>query len=242
MELLYPPCCPICDQVLPFYGAGICPDCEKKLPWVTEPFCMKCGKPVAKEEEEFCEDCRRVSHFFDCGRAAFLYTGLMRQSVGRMKFQNRRDYLDFYADSMVRAGGEFLKSRDPEVIVPIPMHWKKRAKRGYNQAELLAERISCLTGIPCRKHLLRCVRMAGDQKALGREERMENLSGTFAFSGGKEPVPERVLLVDDIYTTGSTLDEASRVLRGAGVLKIFFLVLCTGKGKKPLHAPESVLY
>ncbi len=202
---------------------------------------MKCGKPVA-EEEEFCEDCLKYRHLFDCGRAAFLYNSLMRQSVGRMKFQNRRDYLDFYASSMVRASESYLSDWRPEIIVPIPMHPKKRAKRGYNQAELLAKRISRLTGIPCESHLLICVRLAGDQKELSREKRQMNLRGTFACSEKAGSVPERVLLVDDIYTTGSTLDEAARALRRVGVRKVFFLVLCTGKGKKYLHAPESVLY
>ncbi|MCD8348427.1 MAG: double zinc ribbon domain-containing protein [Lachnospiraceae bacterium] len=218
----------------------VCEDCRGKLPWVSEPACMKCGKPVGSPEREFCEDCERTLHLFDQGRAAFTYSGSMRKSVYRMKFQNRRDYLDFYAEAMVYAGERHLCFWRPEVIVPVPMHWKKRAARGYNQSELLAVRISRLTGIPCERKLLRCVRYTGDQKELGRNERLRNLRGSFEVCSPNRL--NRILLVDDVYTTGSTMDEAARALRAAGARQLFFLVLCTGKGKKSLHDTKSVLY
>jgi len=230
VQFLYPPRCPLCDMVIPIERSpAVCDACRGKLPWVTEPACMRCGKPVGSPEREFCEDCERTQHLFEQGRAAFTYSGAMRKSVYRMKFQNRRDYLDFYAEAMVRAGKSYLSYWQPEVIVPVPMHWRKRMARGYNQAELLAERISRLTGIPCERKLLRCVRYTGDQKELGRNERLWNLRGSFEVNA---PVPCRILLVDDVYTTGSTMDEAARALRAAGARRVFFLVLCTGKGKK----------
>lgn len=215
---------------------------------------MKCGKPVGSSETEFCRDCARTSHLFDQGRAAFTYTGAMRHSVYRMKAQNRRDYLDFYAAAMVRAGSRYLEAWRPEVIVPIPMHWKKRAARGYNQSELLAVRISRLTGIPCDRKLLRCVRYTGVQKELGREERLRNLRGSFEVRFPAEGLcrperrndppdagqrmPARVLLIDDVYTTGSTMDEAARALRAAGVRQIFFLMLCTGAADRESIHPS----
>lgn len=247
IRLLYPPRCPLCDQIRPIRvspGSLVCEDCREKLPWAAEPLCMKCGKPVGVPEREFCEDCESAGHLFEQGRAAFTYSGLIRKSVYRMKFQNRRDYLDFYAYAMVLAGEQYLRYWRPEVLVPVPMHWKKRAARGYNQAELLAERISRLTGIPCERKLLRCVHYTGDQKELGRRERLRNLRGCFevCLPGKRAFVPLRILLIDDVYTTGSTLDEAARVLREAGAQHLFFLVLCTGKGKKSLHDTKSVLY
>ncbi|MCD7820469.1 MAG: ComF family protein [Lachnospiraceae bacterium] len=256
MKLLYPQRCPFCDCILTGRQKDrkqVCEKCREKLPWVTEPACMKCGKPVESPEKEFCEDCSRTKHLFDRGRAAFTYTGLVRGSVYRMKFQNRRDYLDFYAEAIVCVGGKYLRIWRPEVIVPIPMHWRKRAARGYNQSELLAGKISRITGIPCERKLLRCGRFTGSQKELGRRERTKNLRGSFFVSPEKKAglinsgrenrkLPSSVLLVDDVYTTGSTMDEAARALREAGVRQIFFFVLCTGKGKKSLHEPKSVLY
>jgi len=203
---------------------------------------MKCGKPTGNSRLEFCRDCARMDHLFDCGRAAFAYTGQIRRSVYRMKFQNRRDYLDFFAEAMTAVGEPYLRLWRPERIVPIPMHVRKRAARGYNQAELLAEKISRLTGIPCDKKLLQCVRYTDSQKELGRSGRLKNLRGSFearppedlaypgysGYLGQPGYLPESVLLVDDVYTTGSTMDEAARALKAAGVRRVFFLVLCTG--------------
>ncbi len=228
--MLYPPRCPICDAVLPISGGLICADCREHLPWVKNP-CMKCGKPVESARIEYCPDCRRMPHLFTEGRAAFSYTGGMRSSVYRMKAENRRDYLDFYAASMVGACRTELERWRPQLIVPIPMHAKKRAARGFNQAELLAAKISRLSGIPCKKRALRSVRETPNQKTLPARERRKNLKGAFALSPAEADLPARVLLVDDIYTTGSTMDEASRVLLEAGVREVFFLVLCTGRGE-----------
>lgn len=254
-ELLYPSRCVICDEILRKGENGCCRDCAPLLPWVANgvkrispgrPFlppqarrgngftaaqCMKCGRPVEDESEEYCEDCRTTEHCFDRGAAAFIYTGALRHSVGRMKFSNRRDYIPFFARAMVKALGPHLSDWRPQLILPVPMHPWKRRRRGYNQSELLAAEIGRLTGIPMDKNLLRCVRLTPSQKQLDRRERMRNLRGCFEARAPFPPV-SRVLLVDDVYTTGSTLDEVSRVLRTCSVKDIYFVVLCTGKGKK----------
>ena len=119
----------------------------------------------------------------------------------------------------------------PEILIPVPMHRRKKRCRGYNQAELLAEEISRLTGIRAEKNVLRCTRMHSEQKMLSRKDRRKNLKGCFAVSEECQKQFARVLLVDDVYTTGSTLDEIADVLKRAGVKQIFFVVLCIGKGK-----------
>lgn len=218
-----------------------CPDCRKKLPWIQGAHCMKCGKPVLREEE-YCDDCRKQHHLFTQGAAAFTYSGGLPDALFRMKFRNRRDYLDFFADAMVWSSRSKLRLWRPQVIVPVPMHWRKKGRRGYNQAELLAERISRRTGIPMGKKLIRCVRMASEQKRLSRRERQKNLRDSFQIRQSLQGL-ERVLIVDDVYTTGSTVDELARVLKKAGAKDVYFLVLCTGKGKKDgMHGEKSVLY
>lgn len=259
-ELLYPPRCPLCDRLLDgtWEGArqkskaageraggrmslkhGCCPSCEKSLPWVGEPACMKCGRPVGEEGREYCEECISQEHFYDRGVAAFTYTGMLRHSVYRMKSSNRRDYIPFFAESMVRVLARQLPRWKPEVILSVPMHPKRRRRRGYNQSELLAEELSRLTGIPSGKDLLYCTRLTDSQKTLSRRERLTNLRGSFAVRGDF-PAFRRVLLVDDVYTTGSTMDEISRVLKKSGVEFVFFVVLCTVKGKKAVCTTEKV--
>lgn len=259
-DLLYPPRCPICDEVLsrtwkqvkperaggrklpgisgPAHGR-CCPACAAALPWVGEAACMKCGSALENEEQEYCYACMTQRHFFDRGVAAFVYTGPLRHSVYRMKAENRRDSLPFFAESMTRAVSRFLPVWRPEVILPVPMHPRKRRRRGYNQSELLALEIGKLSGIPVETEALRCTRIVRSQKELGRQERQKNLRGSFAVCASFPPV-SRVLLVDDVYTTGSTLDELGRVLRQRGVREIYFIVLCTGKGKKAVCTGEKV--
>lgn len=251
-DLLYPPRCPICDEVLDrawrnvpakktssrvlarisvSSGGRCCPSCAAVLPRIGETRCLKCGKPVEDESREYCGDCRTQRHFFDRGVAAFTYTEAMRHCVYRMKAENRRDYIPFCAEEMTKAVERFLPRWRPEIIVPVPMHPRKRRRRGYNQSELLARELGRRTGIPVESGLLYCTRIVRSQKELGRQERMRNLRDSFA---AREPFPpvSRVLLADDVYTTGSTMDEISRVLRKHGVREIYFVVLCTGKGKK----------
>ncbi len=229
-EILYPPRCILCDEILRDAQEGCCVKCRPHLPYIKGARCQKCGKPV-EEEAEYCEDCGRYRHVFDCGIAVFTYTGQIRQSVYRMKAANRRDYLAFYTQEMAGLLKPYLKRWMPEVIIPVPMHPKKKRARGYNQAELLARGISALCGIPVDADTLYCTKKTRSQKHLDLRGRMKNLRGAFAL---KEDVygAERVLIVDDIYTTGSTVDEAARVLMAAGVRHVFFIVLCTGKGKR----------
>ena len=241
-NLLYPPRCPICDRILRLSDSaerGCCPACMETLPWVREPACMKCGKPVGEEGQEYCEDCRKQAHAFDRGTAAFTYTGALRHSVYRMKSENRRDYVPFFAKTMTTALARYLPRWEPEVILPVPMHPGKKRRRGYNQSELLAQEIGRRTGLPVEKELLYCTRAVPSQKTLGRRERLLNLRGSFAVRRGA-PALQRVLLVDDVYTTGSTMDEISRVLRETGVESVFFVVLCTGKGKKAVCTAKKV--
>ncbi len=120
-------------------------------------------------ETEYCDDCLRTRHWFDQGAAAVIYTGAMRRSVYRMKADNRRDYLDFYAVLMAEVLQKHLHIWQPELLIPVPMHWKKRQKRGYNQSELLAKKLSRLTGIPVEQKLICCVRPHTEQKQLGQK-------------------------------------------------------------------------
>lgn len=228
-KLLYPPRCPGCDTVIrPASISYCCSDCRNKLPFIHHPYCFKCGKPI-KKTEEYCPDCRKTRHEFDQGRAAFLYLSIMKRAVYHMKFMNRRDYLDFFAAAMTECVQKNLPAWKPEVILPVPMHSSKLKSRGYNQSELLATRIADLTGIPVNNSLLYCARKSGEQKTLSREERRRNLQGCFKVKKDQE-IPVRVLLIDDVYTTGSTMDELARILKLAGVREVYFLVLCAGAG------------
>lgn len=229
LDFLYPPRCPLCERILLPEEGLVCAACRDKISFVSHPRCFKCGKPVSDPRRELCGDCERHPHLYDQGRAAFLYEKQVRRSVDRLKFYNRREYIPFYGACLHRILREEIYAWRPDCLIPIPMHPKKRAERGFDQAALLAEELGRISGIPVGEDILYRKRYTGASKKLGRASRRKNLRGVFAVREGITPLA-RVVLIDDIYTTGATMDEASLALRRAGVEHIFFLTVCIGRG------------
>lgn len=228
LSVMYPPRCPICDGI-PEYGQEICPACEKKLDYLKEPFCKKCGKPLEDERAEFCYDCGKGNHVFECGRALFVHRGAVRDSLYRFKYQNRREYAYFYAGQTARCYGGWIRQMGVEGIVPIPLHRKRKQERGYNQAGLYARYLGKELHLPVEEKLLIRVKQTIPQKELNDVQRKNNLKKAFKCSGNIVQF-KKILLVDDIYTTGSTMDAAARVLKNMGVQKVFFVCIGIGRG------------
>jgi ComF family protein len=224
LGMLYPRCCPVCHKILADQEGWVCPGCRAALSPIQEPRCKKCGRPVG-QTEEFCGDCRRIERHFTEGVSVFRYDTCMRTSVLKFKYGGRREYADFYAHVMTRFAEKELRRWHPDVIVPIPLHQKKKRRRGFNQAELLAEKISGESGIPFSSSILVKKRNTHSQKELDERTRRANLKK--AFSVQREILGLRILLVDDVFTTGSTMDAAAMCLREAGAETVFFLTLCT---------------
>lgn len=229
LDLLYPRRCPICDEILLPREGLVCENCRKKLPYIREPLCKKCGKKLRSREKEYCRGCKTGRHLFCEGRAVFVYERALRRSIGRMKFQNRREYGEFYAREMAAVYARSLSRWEIRTILPIPMHRKKARRRGYDQSCLLARRMGELTGIPTEEECLVRIWQTLPQKELDAGERKKNLKGAFAVRN-PELIKEPVLLVDDIYTTGATLDAACEALNSQGISRIYFLVLAAGNG------------
>lgn len=228
-DLIYPPRCPICHDIRQPGRMLICDECVKKLPFVTGPTCRKCGKPIDPEDGERCFDCSGQEHVFDRGMGVFLYNDVMRKSIHYFKYKGRMEYGTFYAHCAWKAARENLELWKPQVIVPVPVHKMRLRRRGYNQAEIIGKELSRLTGIPCETGYVRRVTRTRAQKDLSPEERRKNLEHAFA-PGRLSAEGKRVLLVDDIYTTGSTMDAVSRILKQGGAKEIYALSICIGRG------------
>lgn len=225
---LYPNRCPVCGKVL--YDTDICPGCRKKLKYVTQPACFSCGKPLDDGSLEYCADCRKGRHEFRQGKAVFCYQGQVRGMLYRYKYGNRRDYTEFFAKEAARLYAGWIRRQAIELIVPVPLSAKKMRKRGYNQAEIFAKRLAELVGLPCGGRLLVRTRDTAPQKQLSAQERKNNLKNAFKIRENIVNL-KRVLLVDDIYTTGSTIDAASLALKQAGVKEVYFLCISIGQGQ-----------
>ena len=233
LHVLYPKRCPICDRILGSWVRlgeyPVCDDCRKKIIYVTEPVCKKCGKPISNERGEFCHDCRRHSHAFIQGKGLWVYKGAVKTSIYRLKYGNRREYGIAYGQALVEQYGDWIQRNGIQAIIPIPLHKKRKRQRGYNQAEIIAREIGRQMDIPVfTKLLIRCVHTR-PQKELNDKERKNNLKKAFKMTENNVQL-RQILLVDDIYTTGSTIDGAAGALLEAGVERIYFVSVSIGRG------------
>ncbi len=237
-EIIYPGRCPVCDGILNTFeikdgklqrGGLIHRECAKKIRYVKPPTCIKCGKSLkgVYADGEFCEDCAKIKHAYDRGFSVFEYRSVSG-SIYRFKYMGRQEYADFYANATKKVLGKKLKELGIDLIMPVPMYSRKAAERGYNQAEVYAGRLSKLLDIPMRSDLVVRTRNTLPMKNLDVRGRRNNLKK--AFNIQRNDVKFKcVLIIDDIYTTGSTIDEISRLLRMAGVKKVYFLTLAIGQ-------------
>ena len=178
---------------------------------------------------EYCMDCRKTKelHAYDKGMAFCEYDDVMRTTIYRLKYGNRCEYAKTLGNMMGLSFKRFFVMNQIQGIIAIPLHQKRQKKRGYNQAELLAKAISETSGIPYFKNYVVRVKNTAPLKMMDPSERQNNLKK--AFKIGRNDVKLKIIIViDDIYTTGSTIDAVSRVLKESGVQKVFFLTLAIG--------------
>lgn len=221
LSLFFPWECPGCGRLLPFPSA-ICDECAPALPRINRPFCRRCGDPFpANWKVRICPDCSAHRRPFRALRSAFSYEGLVRKMIRDAKYGGHARYLRFFGEELyVLARREF--SRPVEAIVPVPLHRAREWDRRFNQAELLARRIGTLWGLPVWKPLRKRKRTAA-QSSLSGLARRSNLTRAFEFDddAARHSIPRSVLLVDDVITTGTTISECARVLRRAGVSRVY---------------------
>lgn len=229
-KIFFPNVCPICGTVIGF-KERICRECIDKLKIVKEPKCQKCGKQLCTDEKLFCKDCYSMKHIFDRGICIFEYLEELKEALYQFKYDNKRCHSDLFGYVGAKRYRKLLKQWKVERIVPIPMYSKKQQKRGYNQAEVFGQALAEYTGIPIDKKCIARVKETKPQKGLNKEERHRNLQKAFGVDVERVRGVKSVLLVDDIYTTGSTIDFCAKVLKAAGVEKVYFMCVAGGRDK-----------
>ncbi len=230
LDLLYPRKCISCEELLAGTEQWICQGCKKKLPYIGQHYCIKCGKFLEEEEREFCADCKAHSHNFTQNRGIFHYDRHMKRMVYRFKYQNQRYIGEYFAEEVVFCLGEQIKKWKVDGCIPVPLHKSREKVRGFNQSRLILQEVSKRLGLPMYTDIIVREKKTLPQKVLDRKGREKNLKN--AFKMGKNGVKlKRVLLLDDIYTTGSTLDAIARTLQDAGVEEIYTICICIGEGR-----------
>ena len=190
---------------------------------------MHCGKPLRDETQECCQTCARRRSAIDQGRGLWLHADPVSGAVYRFKYKNRRSWGRIFAGELARQYGGQIRDWGIDEIIPIPLHASRKRQRGFNQSEVIARELSDLTGIPCRTDVLFRIRKTVPQKKLGPDGRAANLQGAFAVSRRWDACG-KALLIDDIYTTGTTVEKAAKMLKKAGCRNVYFLTISIGQG------------
>lgn len=232
-DMLYPKRCPVCEEIVLPKGQKAHCECKKLLNYIKEPRCKKCSKSIENEEEELCYDCSKNQFQYVQGFALWEYDKRMQKSIASFKYKGKREYVSFYAEELLLGYEEKIRKIAPDILVPIPIHYGKLQQRGFNQAELIAKAIAKKLEMPMWNHFLIRSKATKPQKGLNDKDRVKNLEDAFNISKKhkkSENSINKVLLIDDIYTTGSTIETCTRVLMKYGVKEVYFISLCIGRG------------
>lgn len=188
---------------------------------ISHPLCQVCGIPfVGIGTDHLCGDCLKNPPSFDVARAGFVYEGHCRELIHAFKYQNKTHLRRPLALLARERLTEFVASRCPDLIVPVPLHRKRLRSRGFNQAVLLGELLAYEWRLPLERQVLQRVRWTKPQINLSADDRRENVKGAFAVADSVAVAGKRVLILDDVLTTGSTVEECSRMLKRAGAVDV----------------------
>ena len=226
LDIVYPITCPFCNKIS---KEGICSTCRETVRKIEEPRCFSCGKPVKTMETEFCYDCNKADFAFDQGKSLYLHQEKVVDALYGLKFFNQRINGKLLGEELALHFHKEIKRWGIEEIVPVPMHPSKQRRRGFNQSEVIANGLGRALNIPVNTQLVYRIRKTKALKDLEREQRISNLDGAFGIPKSRQ-VPEVVLIVDDIYTTGVTVNKVAKVLKKAGCKKVYFLTISIGQG------------
>lgn len=236
--MVYPDTCSFCGKILPTTTLPqkqitkdfICNQCRESLPYIQGPRCFRCGKPLRYHEREFCYDCGQRHFSYDQGKAVWLHKGAVSKSIYDFKYHNKRIYAKTYGEELIRLYQHTIEMWRVDCIIPVPLHPRRQRRRGYNQAEVLAHYLGEALKLPVETKIVKRKRYTNPQKLLGHRERHNNLKNAFFVDSKYLQGMKNILVIDDIYTTGATIDGIAKTLKKAGIKKVYFLTISIGQG------------
>lgn len=222
LDFLFPPLCHICRSFIEDAGnIHICAGCRDRMPLALSPLCTVCGIPFAGAgDDHICGQCLVHPPHFDSARAHLLHQGPAREMIHAFKYRYKTHLRRPLALLALEGLSGFITRRQPDVIIPVPLHRKRLQSRGFNQAVLLGEVFSTYLSVPMQTGTLARIRETEPQIELSGEERRRNVRDAFAVACPEAILNRRVLLLDDVMTTGSTVNECAKELKNAGALSV----------------------
>ena len=231
LSFVYPEVCQYCkkERAGPEQGY-VGQECQKQIVWIERPFCERCGLPFPGEitTQFVCQYCQETECFFSTARSAVGAKGMVLDIIHRYKYSKEMWFEPFLTGMLVRQALPVLRMEHWDLVIPVPLHRLRKSERGFNQAERLARALSKATEIPLDTRYLRRVQETRTQTRLSRKERAENVRHAFAVRKGHDLKGRRVVLVDDVRTTGATTNECARVLQEAGTDEVCIWTLSRG--------------
>jgi competence protein ComFC len=243
VNLIFPGGCRICDKLLPdARRVPICEECLSSFERLPSIVCEVCARPlpglIRKDgEQQLCSACRDKTYAFDCARSYAVYEGPLVQAILLLKFEQIEPLGKWFAERLAELAISEGQTLAADVVVPVPLHRDRERERGYNQAVLISKPLAKRLKLPHKAVLLVRTRARPDKRILSLEERWESVRGAFATRPGSQVDNLRVLLVDDVLTTGATLDACARALREAGAKSVIGLTVARAV-RNPL--PSSI--
>lgn len=220
LRMLYPPRCLVCDE---FSEKALCSSCLSQLKLIIPPVCKLCGKPydALAHASPLCSDCKSTKRWFDWCRCAVSYEGVARMMVFKLKYSGEFrlsvEMAKFMADALDRfarqSDEELIRNFAFDLIIPVPLHKARLRERGFNQAELIAQSLSELIGIPSDSSLLVRTRETKPQFELSPKERWVNVRDAFRLTHPDAVFNKAIIIVDDVMTVGATLNECAKAVR-----------------------------
>lgn len=232
-DLVYPPACALCDISLQEASAakGLCPRCATELRDKSPACCARCGASMGPfSSGPPCYWCRGRRYHFDGVWRLGVYEELRREACLRMKGAGGAPLAAALAEMLWQHHARYLETAEIDLVVPVPLHWRKRLQRRHNPAETLARALARRLHRRCSHRMLKRWRATASQSRLPPSRRWENVRGAFRVRPTFNPKGARVLLVDDVLTTGATCSEAAGALKKAGAARVQVAVVCRGQG------------
>ena len=227
-DLVFPPRCLSCggnlEEGAPF---AICEGCRAGIGYIRSPLCTVCGEPFASdvEKDHVCGSCLISPPPFAAARSLGRFDGVLMAMIHRLKYREQSRLASPLGHLMAAGDYPGFRIGEASLVIPVPLHRKRLRQRGFNQSLLMAGAVGKRHGIPLDARSLRRPVASEPQVTLGRKERERNVRGVFAVADREHIRGKGILLVDDVYTTGSTLKECARVLLRAGAREVYVLTL-----------------
>jgi ComF family protein len=228
VDILFPPLCHLCKSFIADAGdIHLCPGCREKIIPLGSPLCPVCGVPFATENgsDHLCGACRAHPPAYTAARAAVIFSGPVQELIHRFKYGHKVHLCRPLGLLTARQLAGFAAAAAADLVMPVPLHRKRLRWRGYNQAALLAGSLAKQWRLPLVRQNLRRVRWTEPQVNLAAGERELNVRGAFAVSNRDAVAGKRIILVDDVFTTGSTVAECARTLKRAGAEAVFIVTV-----------------